>query len=36
VQSVLERFTGAAKRPATPDAAAPAGAPVAADTAKPN
>jgi AsmA protein len=36
VQSVLERFTGAAKKPATPDAAAPAGAPVAADTAKPN
>jgi AsmA protein len=36
VQSVIERFTGAAKKPAAPDAAAPAGAPVAADTAKPN
>jgi AsmA protein len=31
VQSVIERFTGAAKKPAAPD-----GAPVAADTAKPN
>jgi AsmA protein len=31
VQSVIERLTGAAKKPATPDAA-----PVAADTAKPN
>jgi AsmA protein len=36
VQSVLERFTGAAKKPAAPDASAPAGAPVAAETAKPN
>jgi AsmA protein len=36
VQSVIERFTGAAKKPAAPDAAAPASAPVAADTAKPN
>ena len=36
VQSVIERFTGVAKKPAAPDAAAPAGAPVAADTAKPN
>lgn len=35
VQSVIERFTGV-KKPAAPDAAAPAGAPVAADTAKPN
>jgi AsmA protein len=36
VQSVIERLTGAAKKPAPPDAAAPASAPVAADTAKPN
>jgi AsmA protein len=36
VQSVIERFTGVAKKPAAPDAAAPASAPVAADTAKPN
>ncbi|WP_159007676.1 AsmA family protein [Bradyrhizobium sp. S69] len=36
VQSVIERLTGAAKKPAAPDAAAPASAPVAADTAKPN
>jgi len=36
VQSVIERFTGVTKKPAAPDAAAPASAPVAADTAKPN
>jgi len=36
VQSVIERLTGAAKKPAAPDAAAPTSAPVAADTAKPN
>jgi AsmA protein len=36
VQSVIERLTGAAKKPAAPDAAAPASAPLAADTAKPN
>jgi AsmA protein len=36
VQSVIERFTGGAKKPAAPDAAAPDSAPVAADTAKPN
>jgi AsmA protein len=36
VQSVIERLTGAAKKPATPDAAAPTSAPVTADTAKPN
>lgn len=36
VQSVIERLTGVAKKPAAPDATAPASAPVAADTAKPN
>ena len=36
VQSVIERLTGATKKPAAPDAAAPASAPVAADTAKPD
>jgi AsmA protein len=36
VQSVIERFTGVSKKPAAPEAAAPASAPLAADTAKPN
>jgi AsmA protein len=36
VRSVLERFTGGGQKPAAPDAAAPAGAPAAAETAKPN
>ena len=34
VQSVLERFTGGGRKPATPDAAAPA--PAAAENAKQN
>jgi AsmA protein len=36
VRSVLERFTGGGAKPATPDAAAPTGAPAAVEGAKPN
>jgi AsmA protein len=36
VRSALERFTGSAPKPATPDVPAPGGAPAPAETAKQN